>query len=160
MKIGTVLLACALLAPGAWAQRGGGGGRGGGMENMGGGGFPRAGNVSRLDMISNMLKLSKDQKKEFKAAMDEAQKEATPVHDQMLKSRNAIAEAIAAGKSQDEMKPLVDQEAGLETQIAAIEVKAFAKVYKTLEPDQRPQATGFLYILKGVFNGKNWNSAD
>jgi len=107
-----------------------------------------------------MLALNKDQKKDLKTTMDEAQKEATPVHEQIVKSRDAIAQAVAAGKSQDDVNQLVTGEAALETQIAVIELKAFAKVYKTLDAEQQPKATGFLYMIKGVFNGKNWNSTE
>jgi len=152
-------LACALFTSGAWAQRGGGGGRyGGGGGNMGG--YPMQGSMSRFDMISNMLKLTKDQKKDLKTAMDEAQKEATPVHDQIMKSRDVIAEAVATGKGQEEVNKLVGDEAALQTQLAAIEVKTFAKVYKTLDAEQQPQATGLLFMMKGIFNGKNWNSGE
>jgi Spy/CpxP family protein refolding chaperone len=115
---------------------------------------------SRFDMISNMLKLTKDQKKEFKSAMDEGQKEATPVHEQILKSRDAIAEAVGAAKSQDEINQLINAEAALETQLASIELKAFTKVFKTLDTGQQPQATGLLFMMKGIFNGKNWNSPE
>ena len=159
MKLARLVLACAVLTSGAWAQRGGGGGRnGGGMGDMGS--YPMPGSTSRFDMISNMLKLNKDQKKDLKTTMDEAQKEATPVHEQILKSRDAIAQAVGGGKSQDEISQLVNAEAGLETQMTTIELKAFTKVFKTLDAEQQPQATGLLFLMKGVFNGKNWNSAE
>src|SRR5438045_600594 len=88
-----------------FAQRGGGGGgsRGGG-SNMPSIGF---GPGTPFDRVSEVLKLSKDQKKDFKSAMDDAQKEATPVHEQILKSRAAIADAVAAGKTQDDLAPAV-----------------------------------------------------
>ena len=53
-----------------FAQRGGGGGGRGGnstMSNMTFGG-------SRLDRLGDALKLTKDQRKDIKAAMDDAQK--------------------------------------------------------------------------------------
>ena len=90
-----------------WAVGGGGGG-------MPSGGF---GPATRLDRMSEALKLSKDQKKDVKAAMDDAQKEATPIHEQMTKSQLAIAEAIAAGKSKEEVDKAIHSEADLETQM-------------------------------------------
>ena len=80
------------------AQRGGGGG--GGRGGGGGGNAPSMGfgGASRLDRLAEALKLTKDQKKDIKATMDDAQKEATPLHEQMNKSRLAVAEAIAAAK--------------------------------------------------------------
>src|SRR5262245_16347825 len=104
--IGKLSLIVMLVATLASAQRGGGGG-GGGMGGMGGGGFPMGGVSSRLDLMATALKLTKDQKKDVKNTMDEAQKEAMPVHEQILKSRDAIAAAVAAGKGQDEINQLV-----------------------------------------------------
>src|SRR5262245_44282160 len=91
-----------LMAVAAFAQRGGGGGGrgGGGGMNMPTAGF---GPANRLDRITELLKLDKDQKKALKQTFDEAQKDATPVHEQIVKARLAIGEAVAAGKSQDEI---------------------------------------------------------
>src|ERR1039457_635078 len=83
----------------------GGGGRGG--SNMPGGNSGE----TRMDRLTSALKLSKDQKKEIKAAMDDAQKEAAPVYEQLPKSHLAIAEAIAAGKSQEEIDQAVHRHA-------------------------------------------------
>jgi hypothetical protein len=161
MRIARLILVCALFTCAVWAQRGGGGGGGrygGGMDEGGGNHMPAP--QARFDMISNMLKLTKDQKKDLKSAMDEGQKEATPVHEQIMKRRDAIAEAVGASKSQDEINQLVNAEAALETQMTSIELKAFTKVFKTLDAGQQQQATGLLFMMKGVFNGKNWNSPE
>src|SRR5438132_13880119 len=98
-----ILVIGVLAAAAAFAQRGGGGGGG-----RGGGGGSSAPNIgfgagSKLDRIEAMLKLSKDQKKTLKQTFDDAQKEATPVHEQLNKARLAIGEAVAAGKSQEEI---------------------------------------------------------
>src|ERR1700694_1444992 len=92
----TGILASTLM----FAQRGGGGGDAGGGRG-GGANLPNMpfSGGTRLDRTAAELKLTKDQKKELKANFDEAQKEATPIHDQLMKSRDAIAEAVAAGKS-------------------------------------------------------------
>ena len=74
---------------------GGGGGRGGGMDIPAGSFGP----INKLDRINDMLKLSKDQKKELKQTFDEAQKEAAPLHEQILKARMALGEAVAAAKA-------------------------------------------------------------
>src|SRR5262249_18503997 len=96
-----------MITAAAFAQRGGrgGGGGGGNAPNIG------FGAKSKFDSISEMLALNKDQKKDFKQTFDDAQKEAAPVHDQMSKARAAIAEAVAAGKSQDEIGRAVNAEA-------------------------------------------------
>jgi F0F1-type ATP synthase membrane subunit b/b' len=117
------------------------------------------GGGTRLDRMSEALKLSKDQKKDVKAAMDEAQKEATPIQDQMNKSRLAIAEAIAAGKSKEEVDKAVLGEAELETQMTSLEMHAFAKVVSSLEVDQKQRGVPIVFaMVKGAFLGKNWNS--
>ena len=152
-----ILLAGLLASTLVFAQRGGGGGgRGGGGDIA-----PRMafGGGTRLDRLTEALKLSKDQKKDVKAAMDEAQKEATPIQDQMNKSRLAIAEAIAAGKSKEEVDKAVLGEAELETQMTSLELHAFAKVVSSLEVDQKQRGVPAVFaMVKGAFLGKNWNS--
>jgi hypothetical protein len=147
-------LACALVS----AQRGGGGGGRGGGGLVPSGGF--GGSMSRLDRLTDTLKLNKDQKKDIKAALDDAQKEATPLHEQMNKSRLGIAEAVAAGKPKEEIEKAVMGEAELETQMTALELHAFAKALSFLEDDQK-KAGGTMMIfsmVRGAFLGKNWNS--
>jgi uncharacterized membrane protein len=151
-----ILLAGLLASTLVFAQRGGGGGRGGGGDIAPSMGF---GGGTRLDRLTEALKLSKDQKKDVKAAMDEAQKEATPIQDQMNKSRLAIAEAIAAGKSKEEVDKAVLGEAELETQMTSLELHAFAKVVSSLEVDQKQRGVPAVFaMVKGAFLGKNWNS--
>jgi Spy/CpxP family protein refolding chaperone len=155
----TRILFCGLLVSTLmFAQRGGGGGGGskGGGGGMGAGGFSQG---SRLDRLSDALKLSKDQKKDVKTTMDDAQKEASPVHEQMNKSRLAIAEAIAAGKPQDEVDKAVRSEGALESQLTEIELRAFAKIIGGMETDQKQRGIPMVFALvHGAFNGKNWNT--
>ena len=108
-----------------------------------------------FDRVSEALKMNKDQKKEFRTAMDDAQKEATPVHEQILKNRQAIADAVAEGKNQDD---LVKAEGVLEAQMTEIELRAFAKVADTLEEDQKPRAGMLFQMMRGIFSKKNWNT--
>src|SRR5450759_2224318 len=151
-----ILLAGLLASTLVFAQRGGGGGSRGGGGNIPGMAF---GGGTRLDRLSEALKLSKDQKKDVKAALDDAQKEATPIQDQMNKSRLAIAEAIAAGKSKEEVDKAVLGEAELETQMTSLELHAFAKVVSSLEVDQKQRGIPIVFaMVKGAFLGKTWNS--
>jgi len=152
-----ILLTGLLASTMMFAQRGGGGGnRGGGGMNMGGGGFSAG---TRLDRMSEALKLTKDQKKDVKEFMDEAQKEASPIHEQITKSHLTIGEAVAAGKPQEEIDKAVRSEAELETQMASIELHAFAKVVASLEVEQKQRGVPMVFaMVRGAFNGKNWNS--
>jgi Spy/CpxP family protein refolding chaperone len=105
------------------------------------------------------LKLTKDQKKEIKAAMDEAQKEATPVREQLGKAHLAIAETIAAGKGQDEIDKAVRGHAELQTQMASIELHTFAKAVVLLNDEQKKAGIPILFnLVRDAFLGKNWNS--
>jgi uncharacterized membrane protein len=150
-----VLMVGLLASTVMFAQRGGGGGGSrGGASNMPNVGF---GGSTPFDRVSDALKLSKDQKKDFKAAMDDSQKLATPVHEQILKTRLEIAEAVAAGKNSDE---LVKNEGLLEAQMAEIEMRAFVKVAETLEEDQKPRAGMLFQMMRGIFARKNWNTAE
>ena len=114
---------------------------------------------SRLDRLGDALKLTKDQRKDIKAAMDDAQKEATPIHEQLIKGHLAIAETIAAGKSQEEIDKAVHSQAELETQMTSIELHVFAKVVVLLEADQKQRGIRLVFdMVRGAFNGKNWNA--
>lgn len=156
----TGLLAAAL----AFAQRSGGGGGGGmGGESGSGGGGMGGGNVgggmthqTRMDRMNEMLKLNKDQKKLLKTTMDEGQKEAGPVRDQLAKTRKAIAEAVAGG-NQEQVTSAVNAYAAAEAQMATIELKAFAKIYPALDKEQQQGGAQLYAMMTGVFKGKNWN---
>jgi Spy/CpxP family protein refolding chaperone len=154
------LLTIGILAVGiASAQRGGGGGgrggRGGGGEGMPM--MPSARN--HLELMTDELKLSKEQKKDVKTFMDEAQKEATPLKDQLAKSREQLAEAIEAGKP-DDIDKAIQSHSLLEAQMAAVEMKAFAGIYKILDSDQRSKSRAVFVMMPGIFRAKNWVDAE
>ncbi len=155
-----LVLAGILAAGMGFAQRGGGGM--GGDEGGGGGGrgmdlpsVPRV--TARIDTIGDMLKLNKEQKKSVKTILDEAQKQANPVREQILKSRMAVGDAVQNGKGQEELKTLVGNQAALETQMTRIELDAFVNIYKSLQQEQRSQTRPLFMMMKGMFETKNWN---
>jgi len=151
------MLGTGILITQVFAQRGGGGGSKNSEQNIPTIAF---GGGTRFDRISDALKLNKEQKKQVKTTLDDAQKQATPIHDQMMKGRQAIAEAVAGGKSQDEINQLVNANAALDAQIAGVELKAFAAIYKGLDSDQQTKTAAVFMMMKGLFNGKNWNSPE
>ncbi len=114
---------------------------------------------SRLERLTARLSLNKDQRKGIKAAMDAAQKEATPIHEQILKGRLAIGEAVAAHKGQAEIDAAIHSQAELETQMASVELHAFAKAVVLLEESQK--GSGGVQVLfetvRGAFDAKNWD---
>jgi Heavy-metal resistance len=146
-------LLMAALAGTAAAQRGGGGGRsGGGMD------IPNVGpaRMNRMDFFSQVLALKKDQKKEVRSIMDAGEKEAAPLRDQLSKSREEVAAAIEAGKSQAEIGQAVRNCADVESKMTGVELKAFAQVYKLLDSDQRSKTRPVFMMMSGIFGGKNW----
>jgi heavy-metal resistance protein len=147
------LLLSIILLAGVAAAQGRGGSRNSGMSNN----LPSVGTrINRLDMLGQFLNLSKDQKKDVKTIMDDGQKEASPLHDQLSKARAQVAAAIQAGKSQDEINQAIKGYAEIQTQMTAIEMKAFAGIYKDLDSSQQQQASRLFALMSGVFKGKNW----
>ena len=142
------LLACTVTA--GWAQRGGSR-NSSTMDNM-----PMSQTrLSRMDIMERALSLNKDQRKDVKNIMDEGQKEAAPVRDQMVKSRADLAAAVESGKA-DAVDQATKSYAELETKMAAIELKAFSQVYKLLDADQQQKTRDVFPMMSGVFLGKNW----
>jgi Spy/CpxP family protein refolding chaperone len=143
----------------AVAQRGGGGG-GRGARGGGGDGMPMMASAkNHLDQMSEELKLSKEQKKDVKTLMDEAQKEAAPLKDQLVKSRAQLAGAIEAGK-QDDIDKAIQSHSVLESQMTTLEMKAFADIYKILDADQRSKSRTVFVMMPGIFNAKSWLDAE
>jgi hypothetical protein len=152
--VGGVLAAGLVMAQG----RGGGGDMGGrgGMDNV-----PiMTSRPSRFDQMAQTLKLNKDQKKTLRSTMDEAQKEASPIREQMLKNQLAIGDAVRGGKGAEELGSLVGAEAALETRMAAVELKAFAKIYNSLDKDQQGLTRPVFGMMRGIFDGRNWNTEE
>ena len=48
----------------------------------------------------------------------------------------------------------------LEAQMAAIEMKAFAGIYKILDADQRSKSRAVFVMMPGIFKAKNWVDAE
>jgi hypothetical protein len=135
----------------AQGKKGGGGGNQQNIPMMMGG-------VSKMDQFTQILKLDKDEKKQVKTIMDDAQKEAMPVRDQMEKGRLAIAQAVAAGKQED-IDAAVKTYAGAESQMAGIEMNAFAKVFQALDKEQQSKSPQIFGMFAGIFKNKNWNES-
>jgi hypothetical protein len=148
-----LILAGILAVSLASAQRGGGRGSGAAVPDM-----PMGGRLDKIAILTDNLKLNKDQKKLVKTTLDEEQKEAAALREQVVKSRMAIGEAVAAGKSQAEIDGLVRSHAALESQMAGFEMKAFSKIYQGLDKDQQSRAGQVLFpMMIGIFKNKSWN---
>jgi Spy/CpxP family protein refolding chaperone len=151
-----LLCAAVLAAAMASAQRGG---RPGGEEV--GSDIPLLPSrpPNRIEMLSDGLKLKRDQQKQLRSVLDEAQKQAAPVRDRMTKSRLEIVSTIQAGQNQQELDRAVKGYAALEAQMARIEMQAFATIYAGLEPEQRKSAGMLFRMMPGLFKGRHWNES-
>jgi len=159
------LLLASVLAVGlASAQRGGGGGdMGGGMGGSGaggdgsggmGGGMPRAQRQSRADIVADKLHLNKDQKEQASKIFAAAQEEAAPLNEKVRNGRSAITTAILQGTSGDDINKMMAQFTDLMAQRAAVEAKAYGKLYALLDAKQQAKAAPvFAEQMDGMFDG-------
>jgi hypothetical protein len=151
------LLSIGILAATLASAQFGGGGGGGGF-----GGPPRGASVGmplppRINFIGDMLALDKEQRKQVMAILDEGQKEAAHVRDRLPAAQLAIAQAIQAGGSQDEIGKTVDAYAALDTEMTSIELRSFARIAQVLREDQKPKMPGMYFMMRGIFNTRDWN---
>lgn len=140
----------------AQGKKGGGGGGG----DMGSGSPMPAAMPTKFDNMSNALNLTKDQKKAVKTMLDDGAKEAAPLRDQLSKSRLAVAEAVQNKKSPDDINQAVGASAAVATQLEELEMKTFAKIYTSLDENQKANKTAVTMVfqtMNGIFRNKNWN---
>jgi Spy/CpxP family protein refolding chaperone len=150
--VSTVVVATALLSmrTGLVAQRRGGGG-----------GISISSQRGRLDTLDVDFQLTKDQKKDVKAVLDEAHKSAAPVREALLASHAAIETAIQEGKGDAEIDAAVKAYADQAAAMTAIEIKALADVMKKLTEEQRANNAAIsraFFMLRGAFlDPKKWD---
>jgi hypothetical protein len=135
---------------------GGGSGRGsgsniGGMSGMGAPGV-RPEKESKADQIIGKLKLSKDQQTEFESILEVSYQDATQVRGQLAQGRSALANAILAGKSADEIAQITKAYTTIEAQMTGLEVKAFQKIYALLKPNQTSRAPEAFELMAGILD--------
>jgi Spy/CpxP family protein refolding chaperone len=141
---------------------GGGGGMGGGGRNssMGEGGM-NGGNMgaggsrvqkeSKGDQIVNRLKLNNDQKSEFITIMESTRKDASPIVQMLLKSRQDLANAMIQGKTDAEIAPLTQALSDAQFQMTGVEVKTFQKIVALLKPNQVSKAPEAFDLMADIF---------
>ncbi|MGB7759489.1 MAG: hypothetical protein WBL61_06655 [Bryobacteraceae bacterium] len=149
----SVGILAASLASAQWGGRGGATGSGDMSPNHEG---PAQ---TRMDRITAMLTLDSEQRKQVKDILDSGQKAAAPVRDQLVAAQLGIAEAVQAGKSQDEIGKTIDAYAALDTQMTTIELRSLAQINKALRQEQQAKLGGLFWMMRGIFKNKNWNDA-
>lgn len=118
-----------------------------------GGAFP----YSRLESLEANFKLSGDQKKAVKSALDEAHKSAAPVRRALLDTHAALGDAVRSGKGQDEIAAAARAYAEQAAAMARIEMEAVAKVLAIADPDlqNQPAIQAVFFMARGMFLKNN-----
>jgi hypothetical protein len=151
LLIGVLAASCGL----AQGKKGGGGGMGGDSGSP----MPMA-MPNKFDTICNTLNLTKDQKKTVKTMLDDGAKEATPLREQLSKTRIVVADAIQNKKNDDELHSVEAASAAVAAQMTQLEMKTFAKLYSSLDDNQKANKNAVarvFQIMTGIFREKNWN---
>jgi hypothetical protein len=150
--VGRVLLAALLAAGLASAQGRGGGSRGGGGGDLGMN-MPRPQSRSKLDQISEKLKLNKEQKAEVENILNGALETAGPLAQQIGNGRQMITEAMVNGKdSGDDYNKLMAAYTAVLAQMDSVEATAYGKIYALLKPNQQKNAEMvFSETMAGMF---------
>lgn len=152
--LGIALFAVA-LAP-ASAQRGGGG-RGGGGQGPDAGSmpFPRPAAVNKAEQVAKELKIEAKMK-DVEEIFNEAQRQYNAIMNPGAgQVRTQLLNAIANGA---DTSALAKQTAGLESQFAAVEADALAKVLALADAKQKTKAVKVFDIMNGMFNRGDWKN--
>jgi hypothetical protein len=143
-----------MSAGGMGDASGGAGGRGGGGSMGGGGGMGGGGRQqkeSKADMIVSRLKLNAEQKSEFVTIMESTSKDAMPLVQQLLKSRQDLANGMLNGKNETEIAALVQAMKDAQFQMTGVEVKTFQKIVGLLKPNQVAKAPEAFDLMADIF---------
>lgn len=145
-----ILLAAALAAGLASAQRGGGSRNSGAM---GGGEAPRLQRASKLDVIADKLSLSKEQREELQHIVLASAEKAGPLNEQLRNGRQQLAGAMASGRdSGDDFEKLKSAYIGVLSLEAGLEADTYQKLYAVLKDKQKTKAAPvFAEFMSGIF---------
>ena len=108
-----------------------------------------------FERMATRLNLTDDQKQQTRSIMKATHESAKPVVEQLRQSRQALRDAIKAGKSDAEINQLSANIGNLAGQVATIRAQAFAKTYALLTPDQRAQADAMAAHFRGMFTRRH-----
>jgi Spy/CpxP family protein refolding chaperone len=96
-----------------------------------------AGGTGRLDFLAGYLGLTDSQKEQAKAIFDAASQAAQTALGQLTSAREALQQAVKAGRSDAELDRLAAAVGVIEGQLAGIRAKAEAKFYALLTAEQK-----------------------
>lgn len=103
------------------------------------------------EKVIDRLKLDdKTQAPEVRLLLMDASRDATPVAKRLLEIRLRLGN-LALQNNIEEMPAAADAYAAAAAEMAAIEAKAFTKIYALLKPNQQPNAPQAFAIMAGIF---------
>jgi Spy/CpxP family protein refolding chaperone len=103
--------------------------------------------------MATRLNLTEDQKQQTRSILQTARESSRPVVQQLRQRRQALRDAVKAGKSNAEIDQLSANVGNLAGQVATIRAQAFAKTYALLTPEQRTKADEMANHARGMFMG-------
>jgi len=101
-------------------------------------------------MIDRLKLDDKTQAPEVRLLLMDASRDATPVAQKILDVRLRLGN-LALQNKVDEMPAATDAYAAAATEMAAIEARAFTKIYAMLKPNQQPNAPQAFAMMAGIF---------
>src|SRR5262245_33717274 len=146
MVAAALLLAFATAAP---AQETGGNAGGFGSGAGEAGGAVRA--LNRFEQFAGKLKADKTQTPLMTPILQSAATEAAPVGQQMIQLQNQLLNALVAGKTDADQKPIVEAYGSAASQMTGIEARAFGKICALLKPSQLGGAGQAFDLMAGWF---------
>jgi|SRR6516165_2081116 len=142
MKRLAMFLIIVTLCPATPFARGRRGGFGGGRAR---GGPVHMDERLALDLLAVLLNLSDAQQQQLHTIFAAAVQAATPIATQMASNKEAVVEAVKAGKSDDQVKTLARQQASLSSQMLTLQAQTFAKMWAILRSDQKSHVDTSMY---------------
>ena len=105
----------------------------------------------RFERMATRLNLTDDQKQQARSIWQAARASSRPLAQQLREGRQAVRDAVKAGKSGADLDQLTASVGNLAGQMATIRTKAFAQFYAMLTPDQRAKADQMADHVRGMF---------
>ena len=101
-------------------------------------------------MIDRLKLDDKTQAPEVRLLLMDASRDAAPVAQKVLDIRLRLGN-LALQNKPDEMPAATEAYAAAATEMAAIEARAFTKIYAMLKPNQQPNAAQAFAMMAGIF---------
>jgi hypothetical protein len=125
---------------------------GGGGGDFGGGGMGQMRRPqSKTDQIMEKLKLNKEQKEEFQNILSAGREEAGQVAQKLEAARVQYVNGVLQGKPEPDMKSALQAYTAAAAEMTGVEIKAFAKIYASLKPNQQKNAGQAFALMAGIF---------